>query len=478
MKVEGDLIWGDESQVFAEAHSEDLSLIFRFVRDEEYYNGRSLQNRIVNSYNEFEAYSVGGETFDDRPQYRKALYSSIRRVWPKCTLHPSISASDVVVEIYEDKKYREQWRICHEGTYKAYMESLLPMDSLFVGIEAKPKVYESVDYSSLIQVRHLGGRGNAAVVRRSVSSDELYLFKGVNFGVFLESPWDFSRQMVVCYNEIRTICSLPKHPNIIPPPSVFVTDRKVEDKTKAFVCGTLYPFAGHGSLEDQIKKSKKESKNERKNKSKEKSKCEESESTGTRLTLMDKAVWCYQMALAISYTHFKTHTFHRGITPGNFILDDNKDLILIDWEQNEVPPYALAPEADGSWNVEESRTASSPDEGAVLIEPKLIYTKNERSLEWNVFPIWREHCPRAVEAAEVFSLGRCMLMLLLEKTQSDVKHRGNGDYSWDDCSPYDKADEIPKDWKAVVDRCLKRDANKRIRLSELVEFWEKAKSEK
>jgi len=66
-----------------------------------------------------------------------------------------------------------------------------------------------------------------------------------------------------------------------------------------------------GTLDDQVKKSK---------------------STGTCLPLMNKAIWCFQMALAISHTHFTAYIFHMDIKPANFVLDTNKDLILIESE--------------------------------------------------------------------------------------------------------------------------------------------------
>jgi hypothetical protein len=264
-----------------------------------------------------------------------------------------------------------------------YIESLLPIGCLFAGEEARPTVFGFVHYSNLIQIRHLGGRSSTTVVRRSPSSDSLYVFKGVNFGVFLESPADFPHRKDVCYHEIRTICSLPRHPNIIPPPSVFVTARKVGDQKQTYVCGTLYPFMEHGTLDDQVEKSN---------------------TAGTRLALMNKAVWCFQMASAIFHAHFTAHTFHMDIKPANLDLDSNKDLILIDWEQSGAPSYTLAPEANGSWDVED-RTGPSLCEGRESVAPKLVYRKyrgpHRENLawgrpKWNVFPIWRDHCPRAL----------------------------------------------------------------------------------
>jgi hypothetical protein len=86
---------------------------------------------------------------------------------PQCTLHPSIAAIDATVEIYEDKEWHYQWRVSHESIYKLYIESFLPMRYLFACKDARPRVYDSVDYSSLSQIRHLGGRDSKTVVRRS-----------------------------------------------------------------------------------------------------------------------------------------------------------------------------------------------------------------------------------------------------------------------------------------------------------------------
>ncbi|KAL8809761.1 MAG: hypothetical protein Q9200_003131 [Gallowayella weberi] len=278
---------------------------------------------------------------------REALYSSIRGVWDQCTRHPSVTAADVTVEIYEDAERQNQWRISHESLYNQYVESLLPVESLFQGKKAEPPTYNTIDYASLIQIRHLGGRGRTALVR---SSETLYVFKEVDFGAFLESRDDFQHEKDVCYHEIRTISSLPPHPNIIPPSNTFVTVRKIgDDDQLAFVCGALYPFMEHGTLDDQIENTK---------------------STGARLPLTSKAAWCFQMASAIAHAYFTAGTSHMDIKPANIVLDARNDLILIDWEQSGAALYTLAPEADGSWDVKEAYPGTTDSTA-----PKLVYEK-------------------------------------------------------------------------------------------------------
>ncbi|KAI4099306.1 MAG: hypothetical protein L6R37_006018 [Teloschistes peruensis] len=138
--------------------------------------------------------------------------------------------------------------------------------------------------------------------------------------------------MEACYHEIRTISLLQEHPHITAPPKTFVTVTRLGNDQRAFVCGALYPFMEHGTLDDQI---------------------QHMAAVEARLPLLEKAKWCFQMASAITHTNFIAHTFHMDIKPANFLLNTHKDLLLIDGEQSGVALYTLAPEADGSWDVKE-----------------------------------------------------------------------------------------------------------------------------
>ena len=167
-------------------------------------------------------------------------------------------------------------------------------------------------------------------------------------------------------------------------------------------------------------------------------------------------------------------TFHMDIKPANFVLNPRKDLILVDWEQSGAALYTLAPEADGSWDVKEVKTGSylGTEDSA---EPRLVYEKYggpyRENLawgqpKWNVFPSWRDFYPRASNAADFFSLGRTMWMLLEQVTQREVEEGDKIAVSWSDF-----AKDIPEDWKSVVSRCLDPNPNERVGLLELVDFW-------
>jgi hypothetical protein len=59
-------------------------------------------------------------------------------------------------------------------------------------------------------------------------------------------------------------------------------------------------------------------------------------------------------------------------------------------------------------------------------------------------PIWRDQCLRALEAAEVFSLGRSTWMLLQQVTQSKVEDLDKVVVYWDE-----EASDILEDSKVV-----------------------------
>ena len=326
------------------------------------------------------------------------------------------------------------------------------------GEAAKLQSYDTIDYAKLIKICHLGGRGKTTVVRSSCSNDSTYVFKGIDFGSFLESRADFEQRKAVCYHEIRTVCSLPRHLNIIPSPNVLVTTRKIKNDQRAYVCGALYPYMQRGTLDDQV---------------------QQASATATRLPLIDIAGWCFPMASAIAHTQFAAYTFHMAIKPGNFVVNANRDLVLIDWEQSGAWQYSLAPEAKGSWDVRTVETISSNCTGSHSSAPKLVYEKYcgpyRENLawgrpKWNVFPYWREYYPRALMAAEVFSLGRTIWMLLEQVPQSRLEGADEVVVSWSE-----DAMDVPEDWKAVVSRCLDPDPSKRIGLSGLVDFWKVVK---
>jgi serine/threonine protein kinase len=168
------------------------------------------------------------------------------------------------------------------------------------------------------------------------------------------------------------------------------------------------------------------------------------------------------------------------IKPGNFLLDADSSLVLIDWEQSDAPVSTAAAEIDGTWDVEEIPS------GLTTTLQCTKYTGPERRNMpmttpgsngwnvWNVFPVWSKQCPRALELAEVFSLGRCMWMLLRQPDMNGFQDMESTEEVVED---WESSDDIPAHWRHVVQNCLKHDPNERIGLRELTAFWDGARHE-
>jgi hypothetical protein len=116
------------------------------------------------------------------------------------------------------------------------------------------------------------------------------------------------------------------------------------------------------------------------------------------------------------------------IKPGNFLLDADSSLILIDWEQSDTPITIAALEINSTWDIEEI-----PAEGLTTALRYTKYTGPERRNIpvttpggnswniWNVFLVWSKQYPKALELAEVFSLGRYMWILLRQPDMNAFK---------------------------------------------------------
>lgn len=457
--VWGEWIWGNdlETVVFAQAFGHEKTLIFRFTLDNTQRS--SLATRIVNCYHGVTSDSTS-PTFSNRLSMRMAIWSAIATVWVECSDKPSIKEPDVVIDVYDlgltDLAPNITWSICHENLFNDYVDLLLPHSRLSV-----KQPMDTVDFKSLIRLNQLGGRGCTTLVHTLSEPQSKYVFKGIDFRTFLNSyeTGHIQEEVKIYYRSTELVRNMPRHPNIMAPAQVLVTICKHGDD-RPFVCGSLYPFLPNGNLAGHIEKN---------------------HESGERIPLSNKAQWCYQMAAAVAHTHFVAHTYHMDIKPGNFLLDADSSLVLIDWEQSDAPVTTAAPEIDGTWDVEEI-----PAEGLATTLRYTKYTGPERRNMpmstpgdngwnvWNVFIVWSKQCPKALELAEVFSLGRCMWMLL---RQPEMNAFEDVTCTEDVVEDWESSEDIPADWRHVVQDCLKHDPNERIGLRQLVAFWDGARHE-
>ncbi|KAI3552145.1 phosphotransferase enzyme family protein [Colletotrichum abscissum] len=330
-----------------------------------------------------------------------------------------------------------------------YISQLTPFDKFIasLGKTARPTDFQLVDFADLEILGSLPGKTGARIVTKKASGltpQGTFVFKGMDFDQYKRDSKDFKEhQEKTLLHEIRTLCTLPPHPNIMPCPKVLVVVQDGDEKYR--ICGFLQPVMSKDSVDEQVMRANR---------------------AGHRLPLGLKAKWCYQMALAIQHTHQVAESFHMDLKPGNILVDDYNDLRLIDWEQSGFSMFTHPPEVTIDQEAEESSVSTGANG-----KPVVIYTphtgaprRNQKwgFPDWNVLPEWKTTCPRAAELAEVFSLGRTMWMLLEQVEQSP-----------DPTVWTAMAMDVPKEWQDKVMRCVERDPNNRPELNEVVEFWRK-----
>ncbi|KAF2229883.1 hypothetical protein EV356DRAFT_419553, partial [Viridothelium virens] len=229
-------------------------------------------------------------------------------------------------------------------------------------------------------------------VRLAGEMQTFSVFKGIDFRLFLmyadgdnEVDDEFVRNRIkVWHHADSLIRTMPPHPNILPPPLRYVTVSDPGTPERSAVCGCLYPFFAMGDVGARI---------------------ESSNGGGSPIPLDLKARWCAQMSAATEHAHLVVHSYHMDIKPGNFLIDDDENLILAGWEQFAAPATTLAPEADGNSDVEEIQASSSTPDSSVLKYTKYKGPERQNTDDdlgggyswnlWNVFPIWQERCPKA-----------------------------------------------------------------------------------
>ncbi|KAL6829611.1 kinase-like domain-containing protein [Trichoderma sp. SZMC 28015] len=455
INVTPDSIWGDEDEttVYAQVLGQGKAIVFRFQRSDDSLP-ESLPNRIVCCYHDLEV-PDGGFTFQDRSSMRGALWSAIATVWPDCIKNPAIANPAIVIDILPGETQEIVARAYREPLFDQYLALLhyiQPSD-----LVSQDHSLRILDISEVALLEALGGRGCSKRVQVQDSGKlSTLVFKGVDFQTYLylhDNGDELARTMVdVWRRSTKLIANMPRHPNIQSPPRYLVSVR--DSNQNPVLVGHLSTYFAGGDLGNAI---------------------EAANARESQIPLKQKAKWCHQMCLAIMHTHRVAHTFHMDIKPGNFVIDDQGNIILIDWEQSGAPATTLAFEADGAWDVEEQDMNGN---GSTM----LVYTKykgpERRNMPegsgresfniWNVFPEWQASCPRAVELAEVFALGRTMWMLLSQTANGfdDIEHPNDVQVTWAG------QNDPPSHWVEIVGNCMKVDPNDRPSLDDLVEFWE------
>lgn len=445
--ITGEWIWGDDAEtaVYAQAFGMSKILIFRFSHDE--HSLDSIASKIVSCYHNLQR--SGSQNLPDRPTMRKALWEVVASTWVDCAELVAADAPGTIFEVTD----KNRCKIAGDSLFTNYLSILPSLEAFTI---YRPRI-EAIAFEDLTRLQQLGGRGSTTLVHPRDKPEKRSVYKGIDFRTYLYGfeSGAVEEEVKVMKRSWELLESMPGHPNILTAPYALVTlvNPATNDRV---VCGSLYPFYPKGTLAEQIEKSN---------------------SAGTRIPLELKARWCRQMTDALLHTHYVAKTYHRDIKPGNFLLSDDQDLILIDWEQTDAPVSTVAPELDGTWDAEEIH--NDGESAAFNVQYTKYKGPERRNMPestpgdhgwnvWNSLLEWQRTCPRAAELAEVFSLGRTMWMLLRQYNHQDLEGIENTEDITED---WDASNDIPLDWRKLVDQCLERDPRRRPTLKAIHKFW-------
>jgi hypothetical protein len=241
------------------------------------------------------------------------------------------------------------------------------------------------------------------------------------------------------YHELKTLLTLPPHPNIISRPPQLVTKKcRFGSKTAIIGFTTEYHFAG--TLRDIIP---------------------ERAVHGT-LRIMDQLKWASQLTSAL--IHIQEHgRFYSDLRLDNIVLSEHDDLIMVDFEQRGVWCEFAAPEVNYLDYVCMLASDSELPESVkgkydCLLERylpgyKRIQADEYHNSEHGYSIPWLCLAPVEHESAEVYMLGRVLWCIFEGQSSPEVAVWQS--YQHEPKLSFPSYHRTPPDLKDLIDVCTK-----------------------
>ena len=415
----------DKMSVYLRGCRSGALFFYRLKHSRKYAD--TLCSQVITRY--YEPRPTG---FAKMAQYRETMTYSflylVKAIWNACEHHLDAYMPQAMIEV-EQIEGVMSYQIHRDQVYYDYLNHL-PFPS-FSFRQLGPAICRS----RLFFLRYLDGSGTKAVVTLGLRSSERFLCKMFDFSdYFLHGDERFCQLHRAWEDEVRVAKRIPWHFNILTPDRGFLTE---PGTTPTRICGMLVPCLSGCTLDNQA------------------------DSTTSFGVL---AVWCAQMSAAVAHIHLVARLYHMDIRPGNFLLDDEGNAKLMNWGQRRASSCTLAPEVDGSTDIVPDSHPDCPSYRPAPPSPNGTGRFGGRG--WNVFSRWMQSYPRAVEAAEVYSLAKAMSFVLVgvkegrrpvedDRILAALEQRG-----------------VPGHWSEMVHLCLCPSPMRRPRISDVQAFWQ------
>ncbi|KAI1828493.1 hypothetical protein F4861DRAFT_3197 [Xylaria intraflava] len=243
------------------------------------------------------------------------------------------------------------------------------------------------------------------------------------------------------YHELRTLCAIEPHENIIGRP-IHLVRKACGFGGKHAIVGFTTFYHQHGSLRDLLPLLR----------------------IHDRLQRADQFKWSIQVTRALEHLRTRASTYYPDLRLDNLVLSDNFDIVMVDFEQRGVWCEFAAPEVNA---IEYVRLVAVDDR--MPVEVSLKYQEFMRDLVpdydrlqedrydnpqhgYNVS--WIALDPDEQEMAEVYMLGR-LLWCIFEGVSGPQKAAVWQSYRWESNLEFPEYDRTPLAIRELIDRCTR-----------------------
>lgn len=258
---------------------------------------------------------------------------------------------------------------------------------------------------------------------------QLFIFKALVSGV------------KYLYHELKTLCTLKPHPNVIGRP-IHVVSRVCRFGAKRAVVGFTTFYHSRGSLRDVIPQLR----------------------IHGQLRLSDQVKWSLQIADALEHLRSSSNTYYPDLRLDNIVLSDKSDVVMVDFEQRGVWCEFAAPEVNAIEYIRLVATDESmPDDVREKYLARLKQlVSNYDALDQDIYAnpehgytiSWIALSSAEQEAAEVYMLGR-LLWCIFEGVSGPQKAAVWQSYRWESDLEFPEYKRTPPAMRKLIDRCTR-----------------------
>ncbi|KAI0022282.1 hypothetical protein F4780DRAFT_213046 [Xylariomycetidae sp. FL0641] len=264
--------------------------------------------------------------------------------------------------------------------------------------------------------------------------EQLYIFKALISGANY------------LYHELKTLCTLEPHPNVIARP-IHIVKKACKFGNKKAVTGFTTYYHAKGSLRDTLPQLR----------------------IHGQLRYSDQLKWSVQLTSALEHLRARTATYYPDLRLDNIVLSEQFDVVMVDFEQRGVWCEFAAPEVNAIEFVRLIATDDKVSDGpsTEAIQAKYVQMMRDLVPEFDALQrqeytnpengynvTWIALSPIEQEAAEVFMLGR-VLWCIFEGVSGPQTAAVWQSYRWESDVDFPNYDRTPLAMRELIDRCTR-----------------------